>query len=391
MRITVTAVMLLVFNTMVGRAAPLAGVPGEPAEAGARKPNVLIILADDLGCADLGFQGGKDIPTPNLDALARAGVRCTDGYVSCPVCSPTRAGLLTGRYQQRFGHEYNPGLGKDVGLPLTETTLADLLRSAGYATGALGKWHLGNEPQFHPLRRGFDEFYGFLGGAHYYVPTRPDPADPFAKAYSQPMIRDHAQVGQPAHLTDALGQEAVAFIERHKTEPFFLYLAFNAVHVPLQSTDAYLDRFRAIASPARRTYAAMLSAMDFAVGRVARKLQAEGLDRDTLIFFLSDNGGHPMANAARNDPLRGEKSTVYEGGIRVPFVVKWTGRIPAGDTYTRPVISLDILPTALAAAGIQPPRRLSLDGVNLLPYRVRSVNRIFKSDRRRGMMFGAPS
>jgi arylsulfatase A-like enzyme len=332
------------------------------------RPNIIVILADDLGYADLGFQGCKEIPTPHLDALARAGVRCTDGYASCPVCGPTRAGLLTGRYQQRFGHEYNPALGADSGLPVTETTLADLLRSAGYATGAVGKWHLGKEPKFHPLRRGFGAFYGFLGGARYYVPTEPNPADPFARAFSDPLVRDHTRVVAPAHLTETLGQEAVAFIEHHKREPFFLYLAFNAVHVPLQATDAYLDRFPEIKSRSRRTYAAMLSAMDDAVGEVQRKLRTEGLERRTLIVFLSDNGGHPLANAARNDPLRGEKSTVFEGGIRVPFVVTWPGRLPAGRTYAEPVISLDILPTALAAAGVAAPPRLHLDGVDLLPY-----------------------
>jgi arylsulfatase A-like enzyme len=364
--------MKAAFRCICGLLAAVIGlivsVQAPAAEAGARKPNVLIIVADDLGYADLGFQGGKEIPTPHLDALARAGVRCTDGYASCPVCSPTRAGLMTGRYQQRFGHEYNPGVGKDVGLPVTETTLAELLRSAAYATGAVGKWHLGKEPQFHPLRRGFDAFYGFLGGAHYYVPTKGDPSDPFARAYGEPLLRDHDRVEEPAHLTEALGQEAVAFIDRRKTGPFFLYLAFNAVHVPLQSTDAYLDRFRAIEPRPRRTYAAMLAAMDDAVGLVAGKLEAEGLDRDTLVVFLSDNGGHPAANAARNDPLRDQKSTVFEGGIRVPFVVKWTGHIPAGRVYSEPVTSLDILPTALAAAGIAPPPRLSLDGVDLLPY-----------------------
>lgn len=333
----------------------------------ARRPNVIVIVADDLGYADLGFQGCKDIPTPHIDALARAGVRCTDGYASCPVCSPTRAGLLTGRYPQRFGFEYNPSR-PNSGLPESETTLADLLQAAGYATAAVGKWHLGKEPQFHPRARGFDEFYGFLGGAHYYVPTRGNPADPFAKAFGEPVIRDRSRVGEPKHLTEALGQEAVAFIGRHKDEPFFLYLAFNAVHVPLQSTDAYLDRFPGIANRSRRTYAAMLSAMDDAVGLVRRTLHAEGLDRDTLIVFLSDNGGHPTANAARNDPLRGQKSTIFEGGIRVPFVVAWPGRLPAGGTYPHPVVSLDVLPTALAAAGVDVPPRLRLDGVDLVPY-----------------------
>lgn len=353
---------------LIAWATVLSVCPGQDAESAAneRAASVIVILADDLGYADVGFQGCQDIPTPHLDALAEGGVVCTDGYVSCPVCGPTRAGLLTGRYQQRFGFEYNPSLGRNVGLPVTESTVAELLKPASYATGAIGKWHLGKEPQFHPLRRGFGELYGFLGGGRPYFPIDPAVKVPFAP--NDPLVRNETQIGDPPYLTDGFGQEAVAFIDRHKTEPFFLYLAFNAVHVPLQATDKYLGRFPQMAAGGRRTYAAMLSAMDDAVGRVHEKLQAEGLEQDTLIFFLSDNGGHPLANAARNDPLRGQKGTVFEGGIRVPFVVKWTGHLPAGQTYSQPVISLDILPTALAAAGVEAPSELGLDGVNLIPH-----------------------
>lgn len=329
-----------------------------------RRPNIIVLLADDLGYADVGFQGSKDIVTPHLDALAQAGVRCTDGYVTCPVCSPTRAGLLTGRYQQRFGYEFIGGGGKQpVGLPPGEKTVADRLQAAGYATGAIGKWHLGKEPQFHPLARGFQEFYGFLGGGRSYFPAKA--AAPLAPL--DPIVRGRTQVADPAYLTDAFGDEAVAFIDRHKREPFFLYVAFNAPHVPLEAPAKYLDRFASIANKGPRTYAAMVGAMDDAVGRITRKIQSEGLDGDTLLFFLSDNGGHVMAGA-RNEPLRGLKGTVYEGGIRVPFVVKWTGRLPAGTTYSQPVISLDIAATALAVAGLPVPSERRLDGVNLLPH-----------------------
>ena len=328
----------------------------------ARRPNVLVLLADDLGYADVGFQGCKDIPTPHLDALAKGGIRCTNGYVSGPYCSPTRAGLLTGRYQTRFGHEFNPaGMPPGAGLPLSETTMADRLQANGYATGWVGKWHLGSEPKFHPLKRGFKETFGFLGGAHAYFPDK-----------GAPILRDGEVVAEREYLTDAFAREAVAFIDRHKREPFFLYLAFNAVHTPMQATDERLKKFESIADRTRRTYAAMTLAMDEAVGKVLDKLRAEKLEEDTLLFFFSDNGGPTMPgttiNGSRNTPLRGSKRTTLEGGIRVPFVVTWKGRLPAGKTYDQPVIQLDILPTALAAAGVEVRADWKLDGVNLLPY-----------------------
>ena len=341
-------------------AALMAGVQPLRAADAPRKPNVLVILADDLGYADLGVQGCKDVPTPRTDSIARDGVRCTNGYVSGPYCSPTRAGLLTGRYQQRFGHEFNPG-GGNAGLPVSETTFADRMKAAGYKTGLVGKWHLGNAPQFHPQKRGFDEFFGFLGGAHPYFPGK-GPA----------ILRGREPVEEKEYLTDAFGREAVAFIDRHKSEPFFLYLAFNAVHTPMHATDDRLKRFASIKDPTRRTYAAMLTALDEAVGRVLDKLRAEGLESDTLVFFFSDNGGPTMPgttiNGSRNDPLRGSKRTTLEGGVRVPFFVRWKGQLPAGAVYDKPVIQLDILPTALAAAGVEAKPGWKLDGVNLLPY-----------------------
>ena len=356
-RMTALATLAATFflcNTSTTRAAD---------EKPARKPNVVVIVADDLGYADVGFQGGKDIPTPHLDALAKSGTRCTNGYVSCPVCSPTRAGLNTGRYQQRFGHEFNPGGGgvrEDFGLPLTETTVANALKSAGYTTGIVGKWHLGSEPKFNPLARGFDEFFGFLGGAHQYFPSTEG-------AQVQPILRGREPVAESEYLTDAFGREAAAFVDRRQKEPFLLFVTFNAVHLPAQAHAKYLERFKHIEDEKRRTYAAILSALDDNVGRVLGKLHDLKLDDDTLVFFIGDNGG-PPANGSLNTPLSGRKATVWEGGIRVPFVVKWNGHVPAGSTYDKPVISLDIPATAAAVAGAKLGGDRSIDGVNLLPF-----------------------
>jgi arylsulfatase A-like enzyme len=349
--------------------APIAAPSGTATAAERRdQPNVVVIVADDLGYADVGFQGRKDIPTPHLDALAKAGVVCTNGYVTCPVCAPTRAGLLTGRYQQRLGFEDNSWSAK-TGLSTDATTIADVLKSAGYSTFAIGKWHLGQLPQFRPLVRGFTDHYGFLGGGRSFLPLKESQGVAFVPKDPDQvdLWRNEHRVEDPPYLTDAFSEEAVAYIGRHKADPFFIYLAFNAPHVPLQATDKYLQRFPDLKG-ARRTYAAMVSAMDDAIGRVSEALRTQGLEEKTLIFFLSDNGGHPIANAARNDPLRGEKGTVYEGGIRVPFVVKWTGRLPAGKTYAQPIVSLDIMSTALAAAGAKPPESAPLDGVDLVPH-----------------------
>lgn len=323
-----------------------------------KKPNVVVIVGDDMGYADLGVQGCKDIPTPHLDTLAKSGVRFTSGYVTGPYCSPTRAGLLTGRYQTRFGHEFNPAAGPNQGLPLTETTMADRLKAAGYRTALVGKWHLGNGER-HPMKRGFDEFFGFLGGAHdYFTPMG--------------ILRGTEPAGDKSYLTDALGREAVAFIDRNKAKPFFLYLAFNAVHTPMQADDPRLKKFAGIQNQQRRTYAAMMSAMDDAVGEVVKKLKDERLTENTLVAFISDNGGPTMKgttiNASVNTPLRGSKRTTLEGGVRVPFFLSWPGQIKPGTTDDRPVIQLDLLPTALAVAGVEPNAEWKLEGVNLLPY-----------------------
>src|SRR5688572_25228765 len=268
-----------------------------------KRPNIILIVGDDMGYADIGVHGCRDIPTPHIDALAAAGVRCTSGYVSGPYCSPTRAGLLTGRYQTRFGHEFNPGGAAGMGLPVTETTIADRLKATGYATGLVGKWHLGGAEKYQPQQRGFDEFFGFLGGAHSYFPDK--------GKKDGTILRGTKDANETEYLTDAFGREAVAFVEKNKSKPFFLYLAFNAVHTPMHATDARLKKFEDIKDNARRTYAAMMFAMDEAIGKLLAKLKDEKLVENTLIVFHSDNGGPTMqgttVNASVNAPLRGSK------------------------------------------------------------------------------------
>jgi arylsulfatase A-like enzyme len=335
------------------------------ASADPKHPNVLLIVADDLGYGELSIQGSKDIPTPNIDALAKTGVRFTSGYVSGPYCSPTRAALMTGRYQQRYGHEFNPGPAEasapNFGLSLDEKTIGDRMKAAGYATGWFGKSHLGYLPQFHPLKRGFDEYFGFLGGSHDYLDAAGDK--------NNPIMRGTEPVDNIDYTTDAFGREAIKFIDKHQTEPWFVYLPFNAVHAPLESVDKYLSRFTGIEDKKRRTFAAMLSALDDAVGDVMDKIRQLGQEENTLVFFISDNGGPTSQTTSGNGPLHGFKAQTWEGGIRVPWIVHWKGHIPEGQVDDRPVIQLDILPTALAAAGVVlPSDSKPLDGVNLLPY-----------------------
>jgi arylsulfatase A-like enzyme len=356
---------------------------GASAQGGARKPNLIILLADDIGYADVGCFGSLDVTTPHIDSIAARGVRFTDGYVTACVCSPSRAALMTGRYQQRHGHEFNPDppiereLDRHLGLSLSEYTIAQLLKKAGYATGAIGKWHLGMCPEFHPMERGFDEFFGFLPwGTNYatamtegavWTSTTATPPPKFGpRVY--PIYRGREKVTENTYLTDAFGREAVSFIERHKQEPFFLYFAFNAVHVPLQATTRYLDRFANIKNERHRTLAAMTSAMDDNIGKVLAKLRELGLENDTMIFFLSDNGCPTFTRAGTNGPLNGCKCTMYEGGIRVPFCVEWPGHIREGQVYRHPISSLDILPTFLGRAGAALPKDREYDGVDLLPY-----------------------
>lgn len=331
------------------------------AAAARRQPNVLLIIADDQGYHDVGFHGVKDFATPHIDSLARNGVVCTQGYVTCSVCSPSRAGLLTGRYQTRFGHENLPN-GPNAGLPVEEITLGTLLQNAGYKTAALGKWHLGTNRQlFHPNVRGFRQFFGFLGAQHDY----------FNYGGGDPIQYNGQPVQGNQYLTHALTDRAVSFIDQYANQPFFLYLAYNSPHAPNQAPEEYLERFAHIKDPRRRSYAAMMTALDDGIGRVLHTLRRHELDKDTLIFYLSDNGG-PLTllgpNGSDNTPLFGQKTQLYDGGVRVPFVVQWRRRLPQGTTYDHPVIALDLFTTALAAAGVKPPSDRIIDGVNLVPY-----------------------
>ncbi|TWT80777.1 Arylsulfatase [Planctomycetes bacterium CA13] len=333
----------------------------------AERPNIVLIVADDLGYSDVGFNGCKEIPTPNLDALAATGVVFQCGYASHPYCSPSRAGLLTGRYQQRFGHECNPEpdarsmSDSAPGLPLSETTLADALNNAGYVTGAIGKWHLGDAQQYWPNRRGFDEWFGFsAGGLSYWgdVGKKPaalgvhrgdDPVDPKTLTY----------------LTDDFSNEAVAFVQRHQAEPFFLYLAYNAPHAPDQATKHHLAKTEHIEYGGRAVYGAMVAGMDEGIGRVMAKLKEVGVDENTLVIFYSDNGGR--REHAVNFPYRGHKGMLFEGGIRVPFLMAWPQQFPKGTTNTSPITALDIFPTVLAATGANMDDAKKLDGINLIP------------------------
>ena len=336
-------------------------------------PNIILILLDDLGYSDVGFNGCKDIPTPNIDRIAQNGVKFTNGYVSYAVCGPSRAGLITGRYQDRFGFGRNPLFAPNdpnQGLPLSEQTLAAALATGGYNSMAIGKWHLGAHESQRPLKRGFNEFFGFLTGGHDYFPAKwtlndiSEVNSQFA-AYKTKLLKNNQRIDENEYLTDALSREAVDFITRNEKTPFFLYLAYNAPHVPLQATDKYLDRFKHIEDKKRRTYAAMVSSVDDGVGGVLNQLEKMNLMENTLIFFLSDNGGQTK-NRAENNPLKGRKGDLWEGGIRVPFAMQWKGKIPEGLTYEHPIISLDIFATAIAHAGVSP--KNSIDGVDLIPF-----------------------
>lgn len=330
------------------------------AAASDERPNVLILLCDDTGWGEFGFQGAKQIPTPNIDSIAKIGVRFTQGYAAATYCSPSRAALMTGRYPTRFGHEFN-SISRESGLSLAETTMAERLKSLGYATCAVGKWHLGLRPEYRPTARGFDEFYGTLANTSYFKPTQF--VDSRASTEPTPRLRD-----PDLYTTDAYGERAVDWLGKQEGKPWFLYVPFNAQHAPLEAPRRYLDRFAKIKNEKRRTFAAMMSAMDDAVGKILDKVREMGEEENTLIFFLADNGGPTMQTTSNNKPLRGFKGQTWEGGPRVPFCVQWKGHLPAGKTYENPVINMDILPTSLAAAGAEIDPAWKLDGVNLMPY-----------------------
>ena len=336
----------------------------------AAKPNILVLFADDLGNSGVGYQEGaeKEIKTPNIDSIAANGVRCTAGYVTAPQCSPSRAGLISGRYQQRFGHEENHN--QPVMLMKGGKTIGDQFKAAGYATGHFGKWHLGYETReqapkefvekgdwMAPTQHGFDESFGF----HDLEKPAPDP-----KRKRQPKQAQDDRV---------FARKTADFIERHKDKPWCVYLAFHAPHGPHTSERKYTSKF-ADAPKDRRGALAAMALLDDAVGIVLTKLRELNTEEDTLIFFIGDNGGtryegrsvKRWQQGTENKPFRGGKGNSIEGGIRVPYLVQWKGHLPAGKTYDRPVISLDVIPTALGAAGATPLADYELDGVNLLPF-----------------------
>ena len=340
------------------------------------RPNIVLIMADDMGYADAGFTGAKDIETPNLDNLAKSGVIFTQGYCNHPFCAPSRAALLAGRYHQRFGFEDNPAYDPSnpiLGIDPDEKLFPKRLQEAGYTTGGIGKWHLGAAEPFHPNHRGFDYFYGFLGGGHDYFQI--DMRRPVREAYFQPLIRNGRPAEFEGYLTTALSRDAVDFIETNKDKPFFLYLAYNAPHTPLQAPDEAIAKYAHIKEEKRRVYAAMVDVMDQGIGEVVQALQRNGLRENTLVFFLSDNGGPQNMswnpnywNGSSNGPFRGGKTNLYDGGLHVPFIASWPARVPAGITYEAPVMALDIARTAVECAGADAMAAPAMEGVDLIPF-----------------------
>ncbi len=375
-------------------------------EKPAPKPNIVVILADDLGWSDISVYGGQYVQTPHIDSIGAGGITFTQGYATAPICGPSRAGLITGRYQQRFGYEFQiheagidphtvkPTPGGHVlsyqpdsydaatrqGLPVTEITLAEHLKQNGYKTAIIGKWHLGYLPEFYPEARGFDHHFGFLGGSTYYITDSADSSVVSkALAYEKQFkwgsrkgdraIRENSEPANvEEYLTDRLASEAVRFIDLNKEHPFFLYVPFNAPHTPIQAPKTYYDRLAHIQDDKKRTYYAMIAALDHAVGKITAKLKAAGLEDNTLVFFIGDNGGASYTGLTDNVPLKGGKITQFEGGIRVPYLVKWPAKLPANKVIDVPVSLLDIFTTSSAAAGLALPADRPYDGTNLIPY-----------------------
>ena len=333
----------------------LATVGGDARGADAPRPNIVFIIADDMGYADVGFNGGKEIKTPNLDALAASGARFEQFYVQ-PVCSPTRAALMTGRYPMRYG--FQTGVVRpyaDYGLPLEERMLPAALKEAGYTTAIVGKWHLGHvTPDYLPTRRGFDHQYGHYNGAiDYFTHVRDGGID---------WHRDDKVLREEGYTTHLLTAEAVRIINSHEgSKPLFLYVPFNAVHSPHQVPEEYKKPYADLSEP-RRTYAGMLAAMDEGIGKILAALDEKKLRDNTLIVFTSDNGGPGPGRVTDNGSLRAGKGTVYEGGVRVASCAAWTGKIPPGSTVKQPFHMVDFYPTLLTLAGASLEQKLPIDG-----------------------------
>lgn len=341
---------------------------------GSKKPNIVLLFSDDAGYADFGFQGSKVMITPNLDKLASEGVVFTQGYVSASVCGPSRAGIMTGKYQQRFGFEENnvPNFmscntaldGENMGMPLNQVTIGDHLKKLGYATAFFGKWHLGGADCYHPTKRGFDEFFGFRGGDRSYF----EYPNVSKVAKDKRLERGFGNYVEPErYLTDKLGEEAVDFIERNQDKPFFAFVSFNAVHTPMEAEEKDMNKFPQLFGK-RQQVAGMTLALDRACGLILDKLKKLGLDENTIVVFTNDNGGPTDKNASINLPLAGTKSNHLEGGVRVPYVMRWPGEIKADTKYDYPVSTMDLLPTFVDAAGGDSKSLEQIDGVDLMPY-----------------------
>ena len=364
------------------------------------RPNVVLLIADDLGYGETSIQGSKDIPTPHIDSIAEKGVRFTSAYVTSPYCSASRAGLITGRIQNRFGYEFNP-IGaqneeRGLGLPSSEVTIAETLQKAGYATGLIGKWHLGGSAPFHPNRHGYDYFYGFTHEGHFFVPppysgvvtmlrrqvlpdgtkgrwtsedkslilsTHMGNSEPDYDA-NNPIVRQSQPINETRYLTDVFTDEAVRFIQHHKERPFFLTVGWSAVHSPLQGAYHYMDRFKHIKDRHRRIFAAMLSNLDDGVGSILEALKKLKLTTQTIVIFLSDNGGPTRELTSSNFPLRGGKGTMFEGGLRIPFFVSWPGHLKPNQVSDAAISSLDIFPSLLEVIEGTKEPKAALDGIS---------------------------
>ena len=324
------------------------------------KPNIVVLYSDDAGYADFGFQPNcaADMKklTPNIDLIANEGARFTNAYMAGSVCSPSRAGLMTGRYQQRFGYDNNLPPGFQSGLELKENFGVKYLKELGYITGLIGKWHLGYPEQYHPNRRGFDWFYGLLQGSRPYYEM--------PKASAHRVIQENGEITkEEGYVTDRFGDAACRFIREKKEKPFFLFVSFTSPHGPLQPKPEDAKRVAHIAQKRRAGYAGLVVSLDDNVGKVLDCLKDEGLDENTIVLFTNDNGGQ-TSTGADNSPLQGKKGTLWEGGVRVPWVMRWKGRIPAGSVIDQPVIALDLLPTFVEAVGGKVNREWNLDGVS---------------------------
>ncbi|MDG1803548.1 sulfatase-like hydrolase/transferase [Flavicella sp.] len=345
-------------------------------------PNILVILCDDLGYADVGFNGSTDIITPEMDKLAVNGTIFTSAYVAHSFCGPSRAALMTGRYPHQVGAPFNlhsnssESDADNMGVTTSEVFMPKALQEAGYYTSVIGKWHLGASPKFHPNKRGFDNFYGFLGGGHNYFPSKYRKVYESQKKQGVKIIRDYVfplehngkEVRETEYITDALSRETVNTIKLAKKnkQPFFTYLAYNAPHVPLEAKTEDMEVFNSIKDKDRRTYAGMVYAVDRGVGEIVAALKETNQLENTIIVFLSDNGGN-FDHGANNAPLKGTKGDTWEGGFRVPMFVHWPAKLKGGQIYDYPVSALDLYPSFLNAANAKLPKDKVLSGKDILP------------------------